>query len=205
MTNAESTEQRMTRAEIRAQYLRFQSLERTLLGRVIAMEKATGVEIPVVNDAEEKIRERVRAGLNGHASRIFKSGAPGASLSQVRIELDEVRKILRALTNADVEEAAVEALQRAEKLSPTERAWVRDLALTMARWRALTESVEAFYEAAGGDVTAALPLSNLAIRWCTIDTGSWASMQEVLAEVVAAGVVSAAELKRAGRVEGASQ
>ena len=89
--------------------------------QLIAAEKTSSAE-PAAAQAEEdqKASDWARQRLNGHAAQLLKPTASGQGISGIRTALAGTRLIIAALNRAALETATIEALRRAEQLSPTE-------------------------------------------------------------------------------------
>ncbi len=193
---------RMARAEIRSLYARYAEQERTLLARVIALEKAGGAASfpdPAL-EHEQKARARARLMLNGHSDKLLAPprGLGGGSLAEIRVELDETQNIMRALTKAGLEAEAVEALERVEQQKPAWEALVRKQALRMAAVAEGEAEAQKFLETVGYDVAIALPMSLF------VGSGATAGrdVADFLAAAVAEGIVTEAEIRKAKHAKG---
>ena len=198
MSEPQSEAGRMTRAEIRAQSAKYRTLEQDLLTQVIAMEK-TGVADRPADGQDGKVRARARERLNGQGARLMPvvTGG-GASLAEIRIDLEAVRLIQATLTNAGVELDAVAALERADALTPAWRALCREWLLAAERFTAIEKAAQAFLEGAGHARQAlerALIGQGSEIRW-----NGWDILAEVIAEAEADGLVSGGDLRKARQV-----
>lgn len=192
----------MTRAEIRAQYAKYSSLERELLAQVIAMEKAGGAEQTAASvSQDQKVRDRARERLNGHGAQLMPAAAAnsGATLSEIRIDLQAVRLIQETLTRAATAAAAIEATDWAEKHSREWESICRDFVIRAAETEALERRAEAYLEKAG-EARFALQMSGWFGAAGVSINGE--SVSTIIKAAVDAGVVGAAEIRKAHNGKG---
>ena len=200
MTSAPTDREAMTRAEIRAQIEQYNRLEQTALARFLDLADAGGFEASrAAVEEDRKAEDWARAQLNGSAAHLLgRPSLAGGGIVQARIELNGIKKILVALNREHLAATAIETLRSADKVAPTEAAFVREWAMATARWLAATEQLDRLYDDAGGDVSAALTYSRHRLRMCTIETGTWGpTIGQLLAGLVEAQAVSASDLKKA--------
>ncbi len=185
-----ATIERLTREEIRTQYLGYAAIERDLLERVIAAERSGGVEqSSALSDRDQKVRGRARARLNGHGH-LLQPAPSDAGLSDIRIDLESVRLILKTLNTKAVEAAAVEALERAEQAKPAWLALTREWLAAAQKFAQIEQRAQDRLDELGGEVRELLPMAGWIGCGARIDMRG-ASLDDFIAAAKAQGVVRA--------------
>jgi hypothetical protein len=209
MTQPDSKIAELTRAVIAEKIGALLIRERELTERLALMFKNGQCGgAPVISDHERNIHQVAQQALNGAGS-LLEPLRKDESEASINVQREGVRLALRTLQRADTEKHAIEVAEKAVRLTPEWNAIAKEWTLAALRWQAIEARAQAFKEAAGPDVTQALPRGDLAVgNGARIDLNAFdgwnfaVTADDVADAAITAGFLTRSDVDRAKRGRG---
>lgn len=189
----------LTTAEISRQSTDVSKEIQSATVELVEIEKARKVgaaEYQPISDHQKAVREYAQSRANGHASTLLKFPPSISREQELRIKIDGLNLLLKALQSAELAARAADAVAWEIENRAKWCALARETVLTAIRLDALENRAKEMRQEAGGMFAARLALCLYVGNWQSI---AGFQAEEIAEAALAEGIVTKSEIRAAER------